>query len=205
MIYWVVPKTELVEKLCFNSWLAGHLKHASTSPASPWEESCALPVRGGQPLLSTRALQAGKSLTETGSSVASCDHQQPRPALDSLCLHSEDRSPLLLPGLLVLECSLTLWFLTQHTWTGAWKEAAPSSSGCRCPLQQVGRLTTERRHLSGWHGGNQKPTWPGMNTGSHSETRAVGGDQVEGLGVSQDGCPKIQVSLVDFDAEAAHH
>lgn len=44
-----------------------------------------------------------------------------------------------------------------------------------------------------------------MNSGSHSKTRALGGDQVEGLGVSQDRCQKIQFSLVDFNAEAAHH
>lgn len=150
-----------MEKLYFNSWAAGHLKHASTSPTSPWEESCALPVRGGQPLLSTHALQAGKSLTKPGSSLASCDHQQPRPALDSLCLHPKDRSPLLLAGLLVLECSPTLSGSSPSTLGLEHETRQPlSSSACRRPLQQAAE---ERRHLSGWHGGNQKPTWPGMS------------------------------------------
>lgn len=40
---------------------------------------------------------------------------------------------------------------------------------------------------------------------ANSETRAVGEKQDGGLGVSQDGCQKIQVSLADFYAAAAHH
>lgn len=37
------------------------------------------------------------------------------------------------------------------------------------------------------------------------ETRVVGDKRDGGLGVSQDECQKIQVSLADFYAAAAHH
>lgn len=184
MISWVVPKTELVAKLCLNPLAAEHFRCARTTPLSlgvlSWVDSLYLPPHhcrqeGAWQKLFSPCLNLTISSLEQLQMPSSCTHKTD--LVSSLGSH---------PAWLNWN---TLEDNTQVT-----QAADVPSSRWACRQWRITRTS-----LSGLEGTQR---W---GSGSTRQMREVGEDQTADLGVFPRWVPETPGFLPDFFTAAAHH